>query len=217
MIYRKEIDGLRALAVSSVVIYHFFPNILPNGYLGVDIFFIISGYLITQSILRNKGSLTYTLKHFYERRFKRLFPALFVFLTLTALGLIFILINSDYENFISSLFAAKTFWANIYFWRDGGYFGGNDQLKPLLHTWSLSVEEQFYIFYPSFLIFSFWARKKIGLPIIVFVGFLTILSFVIWIFLNKIGGETPAFFLLPTRIWQFGLGSFFAILQLREY
>ena len=217
MIYRKEIDGLRALAVSSVVIYHFFPNILPNGYLGVDIFFIISGYLITQNILRNKGTFTYTLKYFYERRFKRLFPALFVFLTLTALGLVFIFIKSDYENFITSLFAAKTFWANIYFWRDGGYFGGNDQLKPLLHTWSLSVEEQFYIFYPSFLIFSFWVRKKIGLPIVVFVGILTILSFVIWIFLNKIGGETPAFFLLPTRIWQFGLGSFFAILQLREY
>ena len=217
MNYRSEIDGLRALAVCSVVIYHFFPNILPNGYLGVDIFFIISGYLITQNILRIKGNFVEKLKYFYERRFKRLFPALFVFLSITALGLIFILINSDYENFISSLFAAKTFWANIYFWRDGGYFGGNDQLKPLLHTWSLSVEEQFYIFYPGFLIFLFWVRKKIGLPIIIFVGILTSLSFFVWIFLNQIGGETPAFFLLPTRIWQFGLGSFFAILHLKEY
>ena len=138
MTYRSEIDGLRALAICSVLIYHFFPNILPNGYLGVDIFFVISGYLITQHLLGIKGNFIYTLKYFYERRVKRLFPALFVFLTITALGLIFILINSDYENFISSLLATKTFWANFYFWKDGGYFGGNDQLKPLLHTWSVS-------------------------------------------------------------------------------
>lgn len=217
MTYRSEIDGLRALAVCSVLIYHFFPNILPNGYLGVDIFFVISGYLITQHLLGIKGNFIYTLKYFYERRVKRLFPALFVFLTITALGLIFILINSDYENFISSLLATKTFWANFYFWKDGGYFGGNDQLKPLLHTWSLSVEEQFYIFYPSFLFFSLWAKKRFSLSTIFFVGVLTISSFFIWIILYQIGGENPAFFLLPTRIWQFGLGSFFALLDLKKY
>tara|TARA_B000000475_G_scaffold173358_1_gene139400 strand:- start:275 stop:2170 length:1896 start_codon:yes stop_codon:yes gene_type:complete len=216
--YRSEIDGLRAIAVSFVVAYHFFPKLIPSGYLGVDIFFVISGYLITNHLLKIKNNdVVLTLRQFYERRVKRLFPALFVFLSISALVLLFILLNSDYTKFISSLIAAKTFWANIFFWIDGGYFGGNDQLKPLLHTWSLSVEEQFYLLYPSFIIFSLWVKKKLRLPITFFLGILTLSSFILWIYLNKIGGENPAFFLLPTRVWQFGLGGLIATIQFQYF
>lgn len=218
MTYRAEIDGLRAIALIFVVLYHFFPKLLPSGYLAVDIFFVISGYLITKHILKAKSNdVVLTLKHFYTRRIKRLFPALFVFLSISAFVLLFILLNSDYTKFISSLIAAKTFWANIFFWRDGGYFGGNDQLKPLLHTWSLSVEEQFYLLYPIFIIFSLWVKKKLSLPITFFLGLLTLSSFFLWIYLNKIGGANPAFFLLPSRAWHFGLGGIIATIQFQYF
>ena len=217
MKYRSEIDGLRALAVVSVVIYHFFPNLMPSGYLGVDIFFVISGYLITNHIVNLKHKNTFeTLKKFYSRRIKRLFPALFVFLLLTTFFLTFVLLNADFEKYVSSLIAVQTFWANFFFWRDGGYFGGNDQLKPLLHTWSLSVEEQFYLFYPTFILFAFWIRKKINLSLDFFIALLMFCSLSFWLYLNHIGGENPAFFLLPTRMWQFCLGGFIALLQFNK-
>ena len=215
--YRTEIDGLRALAIISVVIYHFFPHIMPNGFLGVDIFFVISGYLITNHFISlQKINTTNSLGVFYERRIKRLLPALFVFFTLTTLVLINIFLNSDINKYASSLVAAKTFWSNFYFWRDGGYFGTSDQLKPLLHIWSLSVEEQFYILYPTFILVSIWIRKKLKIPISYLVFTLTILSFVLWIYLRHIGGTNPAFFLLPTRAWQFGLGGFLVFMNLNS-
>ncbi len=217
MKYRSEIDGLRALAVVSVLLYHFFPNLMPSGYLGVDIFFVISGYLITNHIINLDYKDNFEiLRQFYSRRVKRLFPALFVFLLITTSVLIFILLNHDFKKYISSLIAVKTFWANFYFWRDGGYFGGNDQLKPLLHTWSLSVEEQFYLFYPTFILFALYIKKKINLSLIFFITLLMIISFIFWGYLNYIGGQNPAFFLLPTRIWQFCLGGFFALLHFNK-
>ena len=207
--YRTEIDGLRALAIISVVIYHFFPLIMPSGFLGVDIFFVISGYLITNHFISlQKKNATNSLRIFYSRRIKRLFPALFVFFTITTLVLTNIFLNSDINKYASSLVAAKTFWSNFYFWRDGGYFGTSDQLKPLLHIWSLSVEEQFYILYPTFILISIWIKKKLEIPISYLVFILTILSFILWVYLHHIGGANPAFFLLPTRAWQFGLGGF---------
>ena len=215
--YRTEIDGLRALAIISVVIYHFFPHIMPNGFLGVDIFFVISGYLITDHFISlQKNNTTNSLRVFYERRIKRLLPALFVFFTLTTLVLINIFLNSDINKYASSLVAAKTFWSNFYFWRDGGYFGTSDQLKPLLHIWSLSVEEQFYILYPTFILIGIWIRKKLKIPISYLVFALTILSFLLWIYLHHLGGANPAFFLLPTRAWQFGLGGFLVFMNLNS-
>jgi peptidoglycan/LPS O-acetylase OafA/YrhL len=212
--YRNEIDGLRALAIISVVIYHFFPHIMPSGFLGVDIFFIISGYLITSHFISlQKNNTTNSLRVFYSRRIKRLLPALFVFFTITTLVLTNIFLNSDINKYASSLVAAKTFWSNLYFWRDGGYFGTSDQLKPLLHIWSLSVEEQFYILYPTFILISIWIRKKLDIPVSYLVFILTILSFILWIYLHQIGGANPAFFLLPTRAWQFGLGGFLVFMN----
>ena len=213
--YRNEIDGLRALAIISVVIYHFFPHIMPSGFLGVDIFFVISGYLITGHFISlQKNNTTNSLRVFYSRRIKRLFPALFVFFTITTLVLTNIFLNSDINKYASSLVAAKTFWSNFYFWRDGGYFGTNDQLKPLLHIWSLSVEEQFYILYPTFILISIWITKKFKLPIVYLIFTLMLLSFILWLYLHHVGGANPAFFLLPTRAWQFGLGGLLVFINL---
>ena len=211
-LYRTEIDGLRAVAVLSVIIFHFFPKLLSNGYLGVDIFFVISGFLITTQLLKNKDQTPKEqLKSFYTRRIKRLFPALFLFLTLTYVFVRLFFLPTDLGSFENSLIASYTFWANFFFWRDGGYFGGNDQLKPLLHIWSLSVEEQFYLFFPLLLLFLIGLSRKIKYSVAAGVVLITTLSFILWLFFIYISGHNPAFFLLPTRVWQFGLGALVAV------
>lgn len=214
MKYRPEIDGLRALAVTSVVVFHFFPIHFELGYLGVDVFFVISGYLITRHLLESeKQSFLNFLKVFYTKRIKRLFPAFFVFLFIVTIFVNFLFLKPDLEKYFQSLVASQTFWANIFFWLDGGYFGGNDQLKPLLHIWSLSVEEQFYIAYPSFLFFLLYAVTKFNRLVFWGISTAILVSLCLWLYLNKIGGSNPAFFLLPTRAWQFGFGAIFALMH----
>jgi hypothetical protein len=183
---------------------------MPFGYLGVDIFFVISGYLITSHLFSIRGhSNLFILSNFYSRRIKRLFPALFIFFSITTIFVVSVFIRNDIKNFLNSLIASKTFWSNIYFWREGGngYFGINNEIKPLLHTWSLSVEEQFYLFYPLFILFCFWLNSKLKISIGFLIFLLTILSFIFLLYLYKHDGDNPAFFLFPTRIWQFGLGG----------
>ena len=217
LLYRPEIDGLRAVAVFSVVLFHFFPIILPNGFLGVDIFFVISGFLITSQLINYNQSFFLSLKIFYIRRIKRLFPALFVFLTITSIFISYFYLKIDFERFKDSLIASYSFWANIYFWRDGGYFGGDNQLKPLLHIWSLSVEEQFYLLFPGFLLIFLKFKNISKIPAILPVFIITILSFFLWVYMHKIDGKSPAFFLLPTRTWQFGLGSLLALINVSKF
>lgn len=216
--YRNDIDGLRALAVLAVVIYHFFPSFFGLGYLGVDVFFVISGYLITKHLLENDNTHFFSyFKKFYSKRIKRLFPALFVFLFISSLCVSVVYLKPDLQSYFNSLVATKTLWANWFFWRDGGYFGGNDQLKPLLHMWSLSVEEQFYLIYPSFMFILLLTVNKFKNGVLLGVITVTFLSFCLWFYLNRIGGSSPAFFLMPTRAWQFGLGAIFSFFHYKKY
>ena len=154
MKYRAEIDGLRALAVLPVIFFHAGFSLFSGGFVGVDIFFVISGYLITTIILTEILNDKFSLTNFYERRARRILPALF-FVMLCCLPFAwFILAPSDLINFGQSLVAVATFSSNFFFWMDSGYFSTNAELKPLLHTWSLAVEEQYYIIFPIFL----WAQ-----------------------------------------------------------
>ncbi len=218
--HRKEIDGLRALAISGVLLFHFFPNTLPLGYLGVDLFFVISGFLITHLINKQLLANQFSFFNFYLKRIRRILPAMLAMLIATSVAAVFILLAPDLERYAQSQLATLGFFANIYFWRTGGYFSTSDELKPLLHMWSLGVEEQYYLFFPAILIFIFKIFRNYQLRLASL--FIIILcSYSLNIYITNIGGSNPAFFLLPTRIWQFSIGSFFALhvpkLQTRNF
>ena len=208
---RVDIDSLRGLSVISVIIFHLDHSYFPNGYLGVDLFFVISGYVITKSIIKKyyEGNLKFT--EFYLKRIRRIFPVLLVVLISSLLVGIFLLLISDLKNFSESLLTSLGFISNFYFWITGGYFSTNDQLKPLLHLWSLSVEEQFYLFFPIFLYLLFKISKKINFYLVSIV-LISLFSFFIDVFLISKGHTDAIFFLFPARVWQFGLGIYFALL-----
>ena len=147
--YRSDIDGLRAIAVLSVVAYHLDHRLAPGGYIGVDIFFVISGYLIGSILLKEFDAGTFSFARFFERRIRRLFPAYFVMALATASVSWVVLMPEAYRQFGQSLFAATVFISNILFYKEAGYFDRTSEEKPLLHTWSLAVEEQFYIIIPA--------------------------------------------------------------------
>ena len=146
--YRPDIDGIRALAVLSVFIFHLHPNLLPGGFLGVDIFFVISGFLITGIIVRENHLKTFSFSHFYARRIKRIFPPLFAVLLLSGFIATILLTPETHVNFMKSARYASGQLANIFFSREVDYFSEGFSGQPLLHTWSLGVEEQFYLFWP---------------------------------------------------------------------
>ena len=157
MHYRKEIDGLRAIAVITVILYHAGITSFSGGYVGVDIFFVISGFLIFRLILDELSSGVFSFSNFYQRRIKRILPALFLVIFISIIPAYLILIPEDFAEFSRSIIATSLFVPNILFWRETGYFNSDVDLKPLIHTWSLGVEEQFYIFFPFvlFLIYRF--------------------------------------------------------------
>ncbi len=209
MKYRPEIDGLRALAVVPVILWHAGFQVVSGGFVGVDIFFVISGFLITSIILAEKESNTFSLIKFYERRARRILPALF-FVMFTCIPIAwFVLLPADLKNFSKSLIAVSTFTSNFLFWRWSGYFDTASQLKPLLHTWSLAVEEQFYLFFPLFVMFL-WrvAISRLGLALML----ITILSFSLGQYFSA---SRPffAFYLLPTRGWELLVGALLALWQ----
>jgi peptidoglycan/LPS O-acetylase OafA/YrhL len=209
--HRREIDGLRALAVIAVIVFHFFPNALPSGYLGVDLFFVISGYLITFLISKQAAKSEFRLSSFYLKRAKRILPAMLAMLIASSIAATWILLAPDLQRYAKSQLATLSFIANIYFWRTGGYFSTSDELKPLLHMWSLGVEEQFYLLFPAILIiiFKFIGSQSLKISALLLIA---MCSYGMNIYLANIGGSNPAFFLLPTRIWQFSIGGFFALL-----
>ncbi len=196
--------------MAAVLVFHFFPALLPFGYLGVDLFFVISGFLISLYIVEETKANSFSFATFYVRRIKRILPVTLTMLTLTLVAATFILIGTDYDKFIRSVIATLTFTSNIFFWRDGGYFGSSDALKPLLHTWSLAVEEQFYLFFPVLL---FALSRLVAHPLkrMAAVAAVAGLSFIGNLLLIKHDGATPAFFLTPFRVWQFGMGTLAAL------
>jgi len=153
--YRKDIDGLRAIAVLSVFLYHLQPQLLPGGFLGVDVFFVISGYLITSIIVREHHHRCFSFSRFYSRRIKRIFPALFVVVVLSACAAIVSMTPETYVNFMKSGRYAAAQLSNFYFSQKIDYFSEGFSGQPLLHTWSLGVEEQFYLFWPLLIYICF--------------------------------------------------------------
>mgnify|MGYP001281709945 FL=1 len=158
--YRPEIDGLRAIAVLSVIFFHAGISIFKGGFVGVDIFFVISGYLISTIILKDIEKKNFNINYFYQRRARRILPALIITIALTIPFALVLLPPEDLQNFSKSIISSLTFWSNFQFSFESGYFETSGEYKPLLHTWSLSIEEQFYIFYPLFFILFFKLGKK---------------------------------------------------------
>jgi peptidoglycan/LPS O-acetylase OafA/YrhL len=209
--YREDIDWLRAIAVLAVVAFHFEAPAVFGGFVGVDIFFVISGYLITGIIQSEVRGGTFSFARFYERRVRRLLPALYVMVALTAIPSLHYLLTSERLEFFRSVAAVVTFTSNFFFWLQTGYFDHAAVEKPLLHTWSLAVEEQFYLALPLLL----WAllRKerdgRLQLPIALTV--LSIASFALCIWLMKTDRSATAFFMSPPRVWEFLIGGIIAV------
>jgi peptidoglycan/LPS O-acetylase OafA/YrhL len=212
--YRKEIDGLRGLAVLAIILFHADFKYFKGGFIGVDVFFVISGYLITLLIVLDLEKKQFSLIDFYERRARRLLPALFILLAFSIFFAWMTLPTSDLENFSKSQLSVITFLSNFFFWKDkgGGYFELATHLKPLIHTWSLAVEQQFYLLFPILLLFL-WklklSKKGIGFIILIF-------SSISFLFSQHYYLSKPnlTFFLLPARGWEIGIGilsAFFII------
>lgn len=208
--YRPEIDGLRAIAVISVLGFHTFADLLPGGFVGVDIFFVISGYLITQIIFQELQLGTFSLWGFYQRRIRRIFPALLlVFLTCTILGWI-ILTPFEYELYGTHMLAGAGFVPNIIFWREAGYFDKEAITKPLLHLWSLGVEEQFYLVWPLILGLAWKFCKPHRQSVFKIVVALVLISLA-WS-AYQVGHHPIANFYSPlSRFWELALGGSIAI------
>lgn len=203
MTYRPEIDGLRALAVIPVIFFHAGFGTFSGGFVGVDVFFVISGYLITSIILSEMDDGRFSLVSFYERRARRILPALFVVL-LVCLPLAWhLLMPSDMIGFAKSLIAVSLFSSNILFWSESGYWDTASELKPLLHTWSLAVEEQYYLLFPLFLMLTWHLRKRWILSMLLVIAGIS-LAVAHWGAYHR---PSPAFFLLPTRGWELALGA----------
>lgn len=205
--YRREIDGLRAVAVAAVILFHAHVPGFSGGYIGVDVFFVISGFLITSIIYAEIQKKKFSILRFYERRIRRIFPALLVMIFVTFMLGIAVKMPHDLVNLGYSTAAALLFVSNILFWRQADYFDAIASEKPLLHTWSLAVEEQFYIFLPLFLLLLARYMPKRLLPV---TAIAALGSFVLCLILTPIKPEA-AFFLAPTRFWELMIGSLLAL------
>ena len=209
---RLDIQGLRALAALSVVIFHISPTELTGGYLGVDIFFVISGYLIMGQIWRSLENGRFSFSDFYVRRLKRLLPALSLVIVVSSIPAYFLLLPSEFQNYTYSVFSSLFYVSNFWFYTKSGYFDAELQTAPLLHTWSLSVEEQFYLVFPLLLalLHLTCSKKKV---VFLLLGSVALCSLVMSELLVN-HNQSLSFYASPTRFWQFIVGGLVAMLNL---
>ena len=205
--YRYDIDGLRAIAVLAVVAYHIIPWVFPGGYVGVDVFFVISGYLITRNIWKELEADTFSFSNFYAKRIRRLFPALMVVLLFCAVVVLLVGLPDETHLFGLSAISATLYVSNHYFLSLNSYFDSSLEANPLLHTWSLSVEEQFYLVFPVFFLLLFRMARKKATLIITLVLAVSLIGSEILVRVS----EPTAFFIAPARFWQFLAGSILAL------
>ena len=210
--YRPDIDGLRAIAILLVIIFHAFPKFLRGGFIGVDIFFVISGYLITGIILKGLSRDNFSLLEFYSRRIKRIFPALIVVLSFCLIAGWYVLLADEYEVLGKHIAAGSIYISNFVLQSESGYFDTDAELKPLLHLWSLAVEEQFYLFFPLLLILSH--RLRINVLGVIIIGFA--ISFALNV--SQITDKPSEVFFYPqSRIWELLIGSAVAYISLQTH
>jgi peptidoglycan/LPS O-acetylase OafA/YrhL len=205
--HRPDIDGLRAVAIVPVVLFHAGVPGFSGGYVGVDVFFVISGFLITGILRHEIDAGVFTLAGFYERRIRRLLPALFAMMLVTSAASAWLLLPPDLVDFGLSVLATVFFTSNVLFWQQSGYFGPAAEEIPLLHTWSLAVEEQFYILYPLFLVLIARRCKRRYVPATAVV---TTLAFALGLLL-VVSDRDAAFYLAPPRAWELGIGALLAL------
>jgi peptidoglycan/LPS O-acetylase OafA/YrhL len=212
LVYRKEIDGLRAFAVIPVIFFHSGFEVFKKGFVGVDIFFVISGYLITSIIIKNLINKSFSIKFFFERRARRILPALYLVIITTIPFAWIFLSRDELTSYSKSLIATTIFLSNFFFWKETPYFESEAELKPLLHTWSLSIEEQFYIFFPFILIFI-WKFKKSLIIYALQIIFIVSLLICFWGLKNA---PNENFYFTLTRIWEFSIGAIAAYLIIKN-
>jgi peptidoglycan/LPS O-acetylase OafA/YrhL len=209
--YRTDIDGLRALAVGAVVLYHVDARGFSGGFVGVDVFFVISGYLITNIILRDLALGAFSIAEFYRRRILRLFPALFFTLSMVTVFACMTMLPQELAQYARSLGATVLFISNFEFFREADYFELGNAARPLLHTWSLAIEEQWYLFWPLVLAAIGLSRRRVMLAVAAVV---TAASLLLGAFLISVDAAAT-FYLLPTRAWELGIGALAAISGVR--
>jgi peptidoglycan/LPS O-acetylase OafA/YrhL len=204
-LYRSDIDGLRAYAIIPVVMYHAFPSVMPGGFIGVDVFFVISGFLITQILIEQNSHGTFTYRGFYERRIRRIFPA-FMLMLVAVLGTgWFVFFSSEYNALLRHTLAGSFFLSNLLLYTEAGYFAKESYAIPLLHLWSLGIEEQFYIIWP--IVIQLLRKKRTAL-FWTFAG-LICASFITTQYLHATDGDA-AFYWPISRLWELGLGGIVA-------
>jgi len=209
--YRPEIDGLRAIAVMAVVLYHaefslFGQNPIKGGFIGVDIFFVISGFLITSIILKQVQAENYSFRNFYERRARRILPALFLVMLVSIPFAWKLMLPEALMDYAGSILSSLFFGSNIWFWQESSYWAGSSALKPFLHTWSLSIEEQFYVIFPFIVLFVWKFAKKYLLGILL-IGFFVSLQVADH---GSVANPDSTFYLLHSRAWELLAGAILA-------
>ena len=207
--YRNDIDGLRAVAVVAVLGFHFFPAYVPGGYVGVDVFFVISGFLITGIITAALEVGQFSFTGFYSRRIRRIFPSLAIVLLFTFTAGWLNLFAEEYHRLGWQLLSGASFTSNLLFWHEAGYFDIRSETKPLLHLWSLAIEEQFYLLWPIAVVLC---RRWINIPIVVCIVALASFVFNIWIVRHD---QTAAFYSPLSRFWELMAGALVATINFR--